>query len=99
MRELDTWERTQGMNAAPPTSQTNPVASKDFNAAEWSTNHNDEFKLLIANARKKSEAQVRSTIPRAPEPTGAAAEPSPADVPAHVGSSTADPSQLIDPST
>jgi hypothetical protein len=35
---------------------------KDFDSAAWSTSHDDDFKRLIQNARKKSEADVRSTI-------------------------------------
>ncbi|KAJ5239239.1 postreplication repair E3 ubiquitin-protein ligase rad18 [Penicillium chermesinum] len=90
-RELDTWERTQGGNAVPSAPERNPVTSKDFNAAQWSANHNDEFKLLIANARKKSDAQVRSTIPRVSESSNAAAEiPSPTVPSPHFGTPAAD---------
>ncbi|KAJ5356810.1 Zinc finger RING-type [Penicillium concentricum] len=65
LQELDVWERTQGGHAAVPSAFTtsNNVMRKDFDANEWSNNHDDDFKRLIANARKKSEAQVRSTIP------------------------------------
>jgi E3 ubiquitin-protein ligase RAD18 len=38
---------------------------KDFDAAAWSNNHEDEFKRLIANARKRSDALIRTTIPQA----------------------------------
>jgi E3 ubiquitin-protein ligase RAD18 len=67
LSELDVWERTQGGHAATqlPFVPSSNVMRKDFNANEWSSNHDDDFKRLIANARKKSEAQVRTTIPRA----------------------------------
>ncbi|KAJ5295660.1 hypothetical protein PENANT_c001G07714 [Penicillium antarcticum] len=67
LSELDIWERTQGGHAATqsPFVSSSNVMRKDFNANEWSSNHDDDFKRLIANARKKSEAQVRSTIPGA----------------------------------
>ncbi|KAI2732016.1 hypothetical protein CBS147332_1155 [Penicillium roqueforti] len=67
LQELDIWERTQGGHATAPSQFTtsNNVMRKDFDTNEWSSNHDDDFKRLIANARKKSEAQVRSTIPGA----------------------------------
>ena len=68
LQELDIWERTQGGHAAAPSRFTtsNNVMRKDFDTNEWSSNHDDDFKRLIANARKKSQAQVRSIIPDAP---------------------------------
>lgn len=67
LRELEIWERTQGGFAPTQSSlePTNTVMAKDFDAAQWSVSHDNDFKRLIANARKKSEAQVRSTIPAA----------------------------------
>lgn len=67
LRELDIWERTQGGIATAQSSlmPTNTVMAKDFDAAQWSVSHDNDFKRLIANARKKSDAQVRSTIPGA----------------------------------
>ncbi|OKP13362.1 Postreplication repair E3 ubiquitin-protein ligase rad18 [Penicillium subrubescens] len=67
LRELDIWERTQGGFAPTQSSlmPTNTVMAKDFDAAQWSVNHETDFKRLIANARKKSDDQVRSTIPGA----------------------------------
>ena len=35
---------------------------KDFDATAWSTSHDTDFKQLIANARKRSETMVKSTI-------------------------------------
>ncbi|KAJ5453783.1 Postreplication repair E3 ubiquitin-protein ligase rad18 [Penicillium daleae] len=70
LRELDIWERTQGGFAPTQSSvvATNTVMAKDFNTAQWSVNHDTDFKRLIENARKKSDAQVRSTIPGAAQP-------------------------------
>lgn len=76
LNELDVWERTQGGNAAPPMETANPVMRKDFDSAAWSTNHDNDFKRLIANARKRSDAQVRTTIPQA-----SSAMESPSDAP------------------
>ncbi|EKV16112.1 DNA repair protein (RadR), putative [Penicillium digitatum] len=65
LQELEIWERTQGGHATAPSPFTTSsnVMRKDFDAKEWSNNHDEDFKRLIANARKKSEAQARSTIP------------------------------------
>ncbi|KAJ5990371.1 hypothetical protein N7522_010578 [Penicillium canescens] len=79
LSELDIWERTQGGHAATPSPflSSSNVMRKDFNANEWSTNHDDDFKRLIANARKKSEAQIRSTIPGASESSSGPAQAQP----------------------
>ena len=63
LRELRVWEDTQGGGSVMTVSDRNTVTSKGFDAAGWSANHNDDFKRLIASARKKTDAQVRSTIP------------------------------------
>ncbi|KAL3474003.1 Postreplication repair E3 ubiquitin-protein ligase rad18 [Aspergillus californicus] len=64
LRDLDIWEQTQGGRAS--TSDVgSSVMRKDFDSEGWSANHNTDFKQLIAAARKKSEAVVRSTIPNA----------------------------------
>ncbi|PLB51211.1 putative Postreplication repair E3 ubiquitin-protein ligase rad18 [Aspergillus steynii IBT 23096] len=65
LNELDVWERTQGGNAAAPMETANSVMRKDFDSAAWSTDHDSDFKRLIANARKRSDALVRTTIPQA----------------------------------
>lgn len=68
LRELAVWEQTQGGNAGQSSlgsNNANTVMRKDFDAAKWSEEHDNDFKRLIANARKRSDAQVRSTIPGA----------------------------------
>ncbi|OOF98361.1 hypothetical protein ASPCADRAFT_164853 [Aspergillus carbonarius ITEM 5010] len=65
LRELDIWERTQGGQAQLSGDITDTVMRKDFDVTAWSTSHEDDFKRLIANARKKTEAQVRTTISQA----------------------------------
>lgn len=60
LRELDAWERTQGGNANPSSiDSANAVMGKGFNATAWSSSHDDDFKRLIADARKKSDAVHR----------------------------------------
>lgn len=66
IHDLDVWERTQGGHAAPSAlASNNTVMRKDFNAADWSASHDSDYKQLIASARKRSDALVRSTIPGA----------------------------------
>lgn len=89
MQELDIWERTQGGHAAGPSpfATNSAVMRKDFDAAGWSASHDTDFKRLIANARIKSDTQVRSTIPGASEKstgessTGSAAPVAPVEAP------------------
>ncbi|EPS32840.1 hypothetical protein PDE_07801 [Penicillium oxalicum 114-2] len=77
LRELDVWERTQG-GFAPHQSSLGPstaVMAKDFNTAQWSVSHDTDFKRLIENARKRSDAQIRSTIPGAAQVSGSSDTP------------------------
>ncbi|KAL4916572.1 hypothetical protein BDW62DRAFT_202559 [Aspergillus aurantiobrunneus] len=69
LRELDVWERTQGGNSTAPSDPTNSVMHKNFDTGEWSASYDTDFKQLIANARKKSDAVVRSTILNASQAT------------------------------
>lgn len=77
LQELDIWERTQGGHAVAPSQFTssNSVMRKDFDANQWSTSHDDDFKRLIADARKKRETQIKSTIPGAPVSSAGPVEP------------------------
>lgn len=64
LRDLESWERTQG-GKAPTTSKAiqNAIAikDKDFDGAAWATKHGDSFQDLIANARKsRLEAKRKS---------------------------------------
>lgn len=82
LNELDVWERTQGGHVAPQApfvSTADAVMRRDFDAAKWSENHDNDFKRLIADARKRNDAQVRSTIPGA-----SASEPAEPERPAAV---------------
>ncbi|KAL2819226.1 putative Postreplication repair E3 ubiquitin-protein ligase rad18 [Aspergillus granulosus] len=86
LRELEVWERTQGGNSSTPTDTASTVMRKDFDSAGWSANYDTDFKQLIANARKRSDAVVRSTIPSASpvasgEPQGAPVVEAPAELP------------------
>lgn len=54
LRDLDTWERTQGGHASLTSQSANlgaQIKDKDFDGVGWSTKHNHSFKDLIANAR------------------------------------------------
>ncbi|CAG8109034.1 unnamed protein product [Penicillium olsonii] len=73
LQELDIWERTQGGLATGPSPfvSSSNVMRKDFDAKEWSSSHDDDFKRLIANARKKAGAKIApatETAPTPPEP-------------------------------
>lgn len=68
-RELDVWERTQG---APIASRANPggnIRDKDFDSAGWSSKHDDSFRQLIEEARRKRTAKAE-TSDGAPKPEG-----------------------------
>jgi len=86
LRELDSWERTQGGYANPSSiDSANTVMGKGFNATAWSSSHDDDFKRLIANARKKSDAVHRP----APKEPVASNEPEISSFPEREGRPTA----------
>lgn len=62
LRELDVWDKTQGRHltdsAGPSTSS---VMHKDFDGAAWATNHDTDFKRLIANAKLKRRSEQPSS--------------------------------------
>jgi E3 ubiquitin-protein ligase RAD18 len=67
LKELDIWERTQGGHA-PGQGQSVPtgVMKKDFDGADWSGKHKDQFNDLIAQARirareKKEEKEAATS--------------------------------------
>jgi E3 ubiquitin-protein ligase RAD18 len=53
LKDLDTWERTQGGRAPMPSALSSNVMRKDFDGAAYSKNHQDEFSKLIQEARRK----------------------------------------------
>ncbi|KAE9371794.1 DNA repair protein rad18 [Stipitochalara longipes BDJ] len=60
-RELDIWERTQGSRAGSSKDSGAQIREKDFDGQAWSSTHEDTFRQLIANARKK--VPVKPTTP------------------------------------
>ncbi|KAK2746443.1 E3 ubiquitin-protein ligase rad18 [Onygenales sp. PD_40] len=74
LRELDIWERTQGGHAAASGGfggaggfgTGNTVMRKDFDKSAWSSAHGDDYKTLIANARRKKEQNVVRAAPSPP---------------------------------
>ncbi|KLJ09108.1 DNA repair protein rad18 [Blastomyces silverae] len=59
LRELDIWERTQGGQAPAAGISTSSVMRKDFDASAWTTTYGDDYKALIANARRKKQQVVQ----------------------------------------
>lgn len=58
LRDLDTWERTQGGSAPPNSHSANlgaQIKDKEFDGLGWASKHSDSFKDLIANARKSRQ--------------------------------------------
>lgn len=63
LRDLDTWERTQGGSAPSNSHSANlgaQIKDKEFDGQGWASKHSDSFKDLIANARK-SRQKARGT--------------------------------------
>ncbi|KAK5133725.1 hypothetical protein LTR08_007479 [Meristemomyces frigidus] len=64
LRELDTWERTQGGKA--PATNSGPasgVMRKDFDGAGWASRNKDDFSRLIADARRKKSNPATASSP------------------------------------
>ena len=74
-RELDIWERTQGGGASTATKAIpgGNIRDKDFDSAAWSSKHEDSFRQLIEDARRKRAAKAE-TPPAPPEHEPSAAE-------------------------
>jgi E3 ubiquitin-protein ligase RAD18 len=68
LRELDVWERAQGGRAPVPAGSniSNTVMRKDFDGAAWSASHEDNFKKLIENAKKKKGPDIPPPKPKSP---------------------------------
>jgi E3 ubiquitin-protein ligase RAD18 len=65
LKELDTWERTQGGNA---NTTTAPVMKKDFDGRGHASTHKSQFDDLIANARKKRATPTGEKSEGTPQP-------------------------------
>jgi hypothetical protein len=76
-KELDIWERTHGGGASAPSrgNQGGSIRDKDFDGTAWARKHDDSFKQLIAEARRKkvatpkAEATSSATPPTIPSST------------------------------
>ena len=68
-RELDVWERTQGAPIASRANSGGNIRDKDFDSAGWSSKHDDSFRQLIEEARRKRTAKAE-TPDSAPKPEG-----------------------------
>jgi E3 ubiquitin-protein ligase RAD18 len=65
-REMEVWERTQGGRA--PSSGISHISGaqirdKDFDGAAWSSKHDGDFQMLIANARRKAQVKPSTSEP------------------------------------
>ena len=56
LRELESWERTQGGRAAGPNALSSNIMRKDFDGAGWVDKNRDDFSRLISEARKKQSS-------------------------------------------
>ncbi|GAB7338574.1 hypothetical protein MBLNU457_5316t1 [Dothideomycetes sp. NU457] len=56
LRDLDTWEHSQGGHAKETAGSTNGLMAKDFDAQAYAKNHKDDFSRLIEEARKKAKS-------------------------------------------
>jgi E3 ubiquitin-protein ligase RAD18 len=80
LRDLDTWERTQG-GAARTSSlygghgMQPQVKDKNFDGASWATSHDSSFKDLIAKARQSKKQAEQKTMENSPS------EPKPLPIP------------------
>ena len=64
LNELDVWDKAQGRQISNSSNQGingSSVMSKDFDGAAWTASHNEDFKALIANARRKATAKIEHT--------------------------------------
>jgi E3 ubiquitin-protein ligase RAD18 len=87
-RELDIWERAQGSRAGSSKQDLgSQIREKDFDSQAWSSKHDDSFRQLIANARKKAAVKPSTPEPASetvdltgtPTPTKIISDPRPED--------------------
>jgi E3 ubiquitin-protein ligase RAD18 len=76
LRDLDTWERTQGMKASSLSGGADAgsqILNKDFDSAGWATTHDKSFQELIANARRsiRKDSKKSESSGEAPPVEGA----------------------------
>ena len=58
LRDLETWDRTQGRQIGNNISNsTNSISRKDFDGTAWAASHDQDFKKLIAEARRKAQTK------------------------------------------
>lgn len=85
-RELEVWERTQGVRAQASYSMDpgSQIKDKSFDGKAWANKHDDSFRDLIANARRKLPTKPAVPPIEAEEPsaTGPVAFISPYATPA-----------------
>ncbi|KAL9104145.1 MAG: hypothetical protein Q9163_000892 [Psora crenata] len=58
LHELEIWDKAQGrqfINGSSTASSS--VMKKDFDGAAWASDHNNDFKKLIAEAKKKAKSK------------------------------------------
>lgn len=70
LRELDTWERTQGGQGTLRNHSLNSgcqISSKDFDGVAWASKHEPAFQNLIEEARRKRRPQSDVTAVSASE--------------------------------
>ncbi|TVY43254.1 Postreplication repair E3 ubiquitin-protein ligase, partial [Lachnellula subtilissima] len=85
-RELEVWERTQGVRAQASYSMDpgSQIKDKNFDGKAWANKHDDSFRDLIANARRKlpTKPVVPPVEAEEPSATGPIAFVSPYATPA-----------------
>ncbi|KAL1961129.1 hypothetical protein VTO42DRAFT_3074 [Malbranchea cinnamomea] len=67
LKELDIWERSQGGQAS---AGSNKVMRKDFDGSAWSAAHMEDYRRLIADARRNRNQAASKAAPQG----GASAE-------------------------
>lgn len=63
VHELEAWDRTQGrqiLSNCNEAGSASSVMSKTFDGAVWASNHDSNFQVLIAQARRKVNPKVES---------------------------------------
>lgn len=69
LRDLDTWEHTQGSLASTSSHSANlgaQIKDKNFDGAGWAVKHSGSFKDLIASAKRSQPAKTQPPAPPPP---------------------------------